>query len=184
MPGILGTLALRALLCAAVGWVGWRLIGPVALALTAPLLGISLAKPLLELAGALHHAIRARALADIEGRHYAFRGIHVRVLEDEGHQRWIRAADVRRIAGSQDSDHALHLAHGKGYRLAGQPVEGYFSETALLDHLARQATPAAARLRLWVERVVVWPAREQRRRLGLAEPLAAPAPEDGPRHPS
>lgn len=177
MPGILGTLALRGLLCAAVGWVGWRLIGPVALALTAPLLGIALAKPLLELAGALHHAVRARALADIEGRHYAFRGVHVRVIEDEGHQRWIRAADVRRIVGSQDSDHALQLAYGRGYRLAGQPAEGYFSETALLTHLTRQATPAAARLRLWVERVVVWPAREQRRRLGLAEP---PAPEDGP----
>jgi prophage antirepressor-like protein len=104
----------------------------------------------------------------------------VRVIEDEGHQRWIRAADVRRIAGSQDSDHALQLTYGTGYRLADQPPEGYFSETALLAHLARQADPAAARLRLWVERVVVWPAREQRRRLGLP----APTPEDGPQPPS
>ena len=175
MPRILGTLVLRALLCAAVGWVGWRAIGPVALALTAPLLGIALAKPLLELAGAMHHAIRARALADIEGRHYAYRGIHVGVIEDEGHQRWIRAADVRRIAGGTDSDHALQLTYGSGYRLAGQPAEPHFSETALLAHLARQADPAAARLRLWVERVVVWPAREQRRRLGLADPAAGTA---------
>jgi hypothetical protein len=181
MPGILGTLALRALLCAAVGWMGWYAIGPVALALTAPLVGIALAKPLLELAGALHHAVRARALADIEGRHYAFRGVHVRVIEDEGLQRWIRAADVRRIAGGTDSDHALQLTYGHGYRLAGRPAEPYFSEAALLAHLAHQADPAAARLRLWVERVVVWPAREQRRRLGLAEPAAAePAPENHP----
>lgn len=182
MPGILGTLALRALLCAAVGWVGWRLIGPVAL--TAPLVGIALAKPLLELAGALHHAVRARALAGIEGRHYTFRGIHVRVIEDEGQQRWIRAADVRRITGSQDSDHALQLTYGSGYRLAGQPAEGYFSETALLAHLARQADPAAARLRLWVDRVVVWPARAQRRQLGLPEPATPPAPHDEQHPPS
>jgi hypothetical protein len=176
---LLVTLALRSLLCAALGWLGWHFIGPGTIALTIPLFGIAAAKPLLELIGAAYGAVRARALADIEGQHYAYRGIPVRVVQDPQHRRWVRAADVRRIIGGTDSDSALKLTYGRGYRTTGRPAEPYFSESALLLHLSRQGSHAASgRLRLWVERVVVGPAREQRRRLGTEAGTSVASPAD------
>jgi hypothetical protein len=173
MLHILGTLAWRSLLCAALAWLGWRFIGLGTIALTIPLFAAATARPLLELAVAVPQALRARALADIEGRHYAFRGVHVRVIEDPDHRRWVRAADVRRITGGSDTDHALQLAYGRGLRVTGRPAEPYFSESALLLHLSRQGNAGAGRLRLWAERVVVGPARLQRQRLGLGTPAPA-----------
>jgi hypothetical protein len=41
------------------------------------------------------------------------------------------------------------------------------SEEALLAHLLKERAPEAVRLRVWVEREIVFPARRERERLGI-----------------
>jgi hypothetical protein len=160
-------IALRLALCAAVAWTAWRLSGLTALVTTAPLFGIALARPLLDLAGELRDHARARALQPAQGRHYAFHGQPVQVIEDIRHERWIRAADVRRILGHTASDGALALSYPAGWKSLGKPAQPHFSTTALLAHLAKESSPQALRLRHWVEREVSFPAQRIREQLGI-----------------
>ena len=164
-------IVLRLALCTAVAWTAWRCFGLTAMVTTAPLFGVALARPLLDLASDLRHHARARALDRVQGHHYAFRGIPVQVIEDLQHERWVRAADVRRILGHTASDGALALSYPQGWRQLGNPPQPHFSTAALIAHLAKETTPEALRLRHWVEREVAFPARRRRELLGIrAEP--------------
>lgn len=111
--------------------------------------------------------MRASVWADVEGRHFAFHGIAVQVLEDKDRQRWIRAADVRRCVGFTASDGALATTYPDGWRRMGRFGEPHFGEDALLAHLAKERSPRALRFRHWAEREVVFPARRLRERLGI-----------------
>jgi len=170
--------ALRVLLCGAVAWLGWRAFGWVGAVTTIPVWGIFLAGPLLEAAGEWRHRLRAAAWQPVQGRHYAFQGLHVQVLEDEWHRRWVRAADVRRIVGHAASDAALARTHRGGWRHFGQPPEPHFSDEALVAHLAKETSPKALKFRHWVERDIVFPARRQRERYGVRNPPEAGAGGD------
>ncbi|MEO8310823.1 MAG: hypothetical protein ABI520_06590 [Caldimonas sp.] len=170
MIGIVASIALRLAVCALVSWVVWRWFGLTAMVPTLPLFGILLARPLLELAGALRDGMKEVQLAAVEGRHYAFRGHRVQVLEDPDRRRWVRLADVRAIVGFTASDGALAITYRDGVRRLGKPAEPHVSEEALLTHLLKERAPEAARLRVWVEREIVFPARRERARLGIRAP--------------
>ncbi len=160
-------LAWRLAACAAAAWAVWRFSGLIAMLMLAPLAGLALARPLLDLAGDLRRLAHARIWRTLEGRHFAFRGIPVQVLEDAQHRRWVRAADVRRILGPTASDGAFALSYPDGWCVLGQPPQPHFSDAALLAHLAKQRSPEALRLRRWVEREIAYPARRVRERLGI-----------------
>ncbi len=161
------SIALRVAGCAVVTWIAWRVFGAAGLVFAAPLLGLAFARPLVELAAAGSRAIHRAHWRDVEGRHYAFRGRGVRVLEDAGGRRWIRLGDIRAIVGFTASDGALALAYPEGVRRIGRPVEPYIGEAALLAHLGKERGPDAIKLRAWVEREIVFPARRERERLGI-----------------
>jgi prophage antirepressor-like protein len=133
----------------------------------AGLYGIFLARPLLDLAGAIRQQMRHAHWRDLQGRHFSFHGRAVHVLEDENHQRWIRLADVRAIAGFTASDGALQLTYPNGWRICGRPASPHLSDEALLAHLAKERAPTATKLRRWVEREIVFPARRRRERHGV-----------------
>ncbi len=156
--------ALRLVLCAAVSYAVWRWLGLAMAMLTVPLYGIALAKPLLELASTLRHQTRALVWGADEGRHYAFHGTRVRVIEDDDHVRWVCAADVRKIVGFTASDGALALTYPDGWRRFGRPPQPYFSDSALLTHLRKENSAEALRLLHWVERTIAYPARHLRER--------------------
>jgi hypothetical protein len=139
---------------------------------TAPLYGVALARPLLDLASEVRHRTRAAVWKPLEGRHYAYRGIPVQVLEDDQHCRWVRVADVRRIVGFTASDGALALTYPSGWRVMGQPAQPHFRDDALIVHLSKERSAEALRLRHWAEREVAFPAKRLRERLGIR--LAAP----------
>jgi hypothetical protein len=170
---ILATIALRLAVCVAISWAAWRWLGPGSMVSTLVLFGILLARPLIELAGALRDGMKQVQLAAVEGRHYAFRGRAVQVLDDADRRRWVRLADVRAIVGFTASDGALAIAYPDGVRRLGRPAEPHVSEEALLAHLLKERAPEAVRLRLWVEREIVFPARRERERLGIRSPAAA-----------
>ena len=153
--------------CAAVSWLLWRFMGPAVAVVSAPLYGIALARPLLDLASELRHATRAAVWRPLEGRHFVYRGTPVQVLEDDDHRRWVRAADVRSVIGHTASNGALALTYPNGWRTMGQPAEPHFSDEALIAHLAKQSAPEALRFRHWAEREIAFPAQRRRERLGI-----------------
>jgi hypothetical protein len=173
MSGVLARIALRLTLCAAVSWLVWRFGGLAAMVGTVPLYGVLLARPLLDLASELRHHSRALVWRKLEGRHFAFKGIPVQVLEDDAYRRWVRAADVRRIVGFTASDGALALTYPNGWRRLGAPAQPHFSDEALLVHLAKETSPEALRFRHWVEREIAFPARRLRQRTGGEPPANA-----------
>ena len=163
-------IVLRFGLCAALAWGVWRIGGLVPMVCTAPLFGLALARPLIDLASDLKYQIRARVWKPLEGRHFVYRGTPVQVLEDADHRRWVRAADVRTIVGPTASNGALALTYPSGWRVMGEPAEPHFSDEALIAHLAKHSSPEALRLRHWVEREIAFPARRRRERLGIRLP--------------
>ena len=167
---IVTSIALRLAVCVLLSWAVWRWFGAAPMVTTLPLFGILLARPLLELASALRDGMKRVQLAAVEGRHYAFRGRRVQVLEDADRRRWVRLADVRAIVGFTASDGALAITYRDGVRRLGRPAEAHVSEEALLAHLLKERAPEAARLRVWVEREIVFPARRERERLGIRAP--------------
>jgi len=175
---IVATIALRLAL-----WVGssvavWRWFGLATMVPTLVLFGILLARPLLDLAGALRDGMKQVQLAAVEGRHYAFRGRAVQVLDDPDRRRWVRLADVRAIVGFTASDGALAISYPDGVRRLGRPAQPHISEEALLAHLLKERAPEAARLRVWVEREIVFPARREREQLGIRLPANKPDGDD------
>jgi len=164
---IVASIALRLACCALVSWGAWRLGGPGFLVGTLPLVGIALARPLVELASALRHEMNRAHWRDVEGRHYAFRGHPVSVLEDADRRRWVRLADIRAIAGFTASDGALAITYPNGVQRLGRPPQTHVSDEALLAHLQKERAPDAVRLCGWVEREIVFPARRERERLGI-----------------
>jgi hypothetical protein len=167
---ILVTIALRIAVCTAVSWAVWRSFGLSTMVPTLALFGIALARPLIDVAGALRDGMKQVQLAAVEGRHYAFRGRAVQVREDADRRRWVRLADVRAIVGFTASDGALAIAYPDGVRRLGRPAQSHIGEEALLAHLLKERAPEAARLRVWIEREIVFPARRERKRLGIRLP--------------
>lgn len=167
MSAVLLRIAWRLALCAGVSWLAVRAGGMGAFLGTLPLFGVALARPLIDLASELRHATRAAVWRRLEGRHFVYRGTPVQVLEDDDHQRWVRAADVRAIVGHTASNGALALSYPSGWRMLGRPAEPHFSDEALIAHLKKESTPEALRFRHWAEREIAFPAQRLRERLGV-----------------
>lgn len=163
----LTAILLRGGFCAALAWTLWRLNFGVGVLFIAGLAGLMLARPLMDLAIAVWQAMRRANWRELEGRHYAFKGRTVHVAEDADHQRWVRLADIRAIVGFTASDAALRVTYPAGWRLLGRPPLPHLSDEALLAHIAKERSPEAARLRLWIEREIVFPARRERERHGV-----------------
>ncbi|MEO8524507.1 MAG: hypothetical protein ABI460_07300 [Caldimonas sp.] len=167
MIEVLKTIAIRLALCAATSWALWRLGFDTGLLFMAGVVGIVLARPLMDLAIAIWHEMRRANWRELEGRHFVFKGRSVRVVEDADHQRWVRLADIRAIAGFTASDARLQVTYPGGWGMRGRPREPYLSDEALLAHIVKERSPEAARLRRRVEREIVFPARRQRERYGI-----------------
>lgn len=157
-------IAWRLTLCGTVSWFVWRVGGLVPMVATAPLYGVLLATPLLDLLGDLRHQTRVLAWRPLEGRHFVYRGTPVQVLEDDAQVRWVRAADVRAIVGFTASDGALALTYPDGWRVLGKPPQPHFSDEALLVHLRKENSPQAGHFMHWAERTITFPARRLRER--------------------
>lgn len=179
MRATLISIAWRIAFCCGVTYAAWRAGGPIPAVLSLPLVGVLLARPLIELAGDLFHGLKSAAYRGVEGRFYAFQGTPVQVIEDEMHRRWVRTSDVRRIVGPGASDAALARLYPDGWQTFGSPPRPHLSDEALLLHLDKGSTAVAGKFRLWVEREIAYPARQLRQRNGIqlsstAAPLTEP----------
>jgi len=155
------SLALRLAVCLLLSWGIGRLLGVFGLLISLPLWGRAFAPELLEMGSWAYRSLRGLALRDVSGRYYVFKGHSLRVLEDELEpRRWLLLDDLARALDEPISASALRLRHPEGLRQFGSQL--YLSDDAALAHLAERHSPRSARLRLWVEREVWFPARGRR----------------------
>lgn len=186
MGHILAVIVLRVLAGCAVAALFWYLLGAFGLAMSAPLFGALLARPLIELLAELRASTRALAYADVKGQYFEHRGMRLRVVEDERHHRWVGVAGVRRIMPGLPRDAVLRRQFPDGVR--DEPAAGgtVIHADALLAYLGRANEAESVKLRNWLEREVVRPAATIRARLGIHDPVptgtlptSAVLPKDG-----
>jgi hypothetical protein len=172
---LLVRLAISLSIAAAMVWIGWKLGGkPWALigaVLGAPVVGSSIARPVVEL---FHEGIgwlAEQPLKEWHGSYYEFNAIQVRVYEDQG-QLWFAAADVMRAANlPRIPDSVLGVSSGECRRIPGTRLMG-LSLAGLERMLAGRGLPESGRLLLWAQREVVAPWEKKRER--LARPPVTP----------
>jgi hypothetical protein len=152
----------RLALCALASYFAWRRWGPSGLAISAPIFGVALARPVIDLVAELSVTARQVALGDLEGRNFEFRGHRLNVAEhDDGH-RWISVRDVRKVLPSFPRDAVLRsqfpadMQHDEA--LKGERIRA----DALLTHLRKATETDAIKFRNWLERDVIFPAARAR----------------------
>jgi hypothetical protein len=143
-----GALRLVLLLAIAVAWIAWNV----------PSLGVKL------LDGVIHR-LRAYHWREAQGRHHAFAGVPLQV-EDDGRHVWLGGDGLKRVLASHDSDEVLAARHTGRWR---RHTDGQLllRVDAVVDVLAQgpgRLDPRTIRLRRYLEREVLFPAAERRRR--------------------
>lgn len=168
MVPLLLQIALRTAACALPTYAVWRFMGTIALVVCAPLFGVALARPILDLLAGLGAATKQAALAPLAGRHYEHHGTTIDIVEDESHRRWISLADARRVIATLPRDAVMQLQFPQACRADGGLR---ISAEALHAYLRKSTDPASIRFRNWLEREVIYPAEQVRRRLGIGDRL-------------
>jgi hypothetical protein len=164
MIRVLLLIVLRLALCACVIYPVWRWLGITSLVLMSPLLGVALAKPLIDLASEMRAFMRSHSFGEVEGRFYSYRGHWVHVIEDDEHMRWLRTEHLRRVVAGLPADGTLERVYPAGFSTHGRPPMRYLSDVALLDFLGKATAVETLKFRGWVEREVAFPAKRLRRR--------------------
>jgi hypothetical protein len=146
---------MRLVICVGVTWAGVTLLGLIGLALTAPIWGVMLAKPVLEFFPALGRVIHRHAFQEWEGKYYKYGLVHLRAYFD-GDDAWFNAEDVLSVLdktpGAWLSTRFTPEEYGvnPGRKDKGFSTAGVIKLTQISDH------PEAPKFRLWFERTVVF----------------------------
>jgi hypothetical protein len=170
MKALLAMPSVQIVLCSAVfGWGCWK-FGPAGAVITSPLLGAAIGRPLMNWLANVRHAARERTWLPVHGNHYVFKGVTVHVVEDDGMQRWVRMADVRKAVGNTATDRALAVTYTTRFMEKAEDGHAYARDDALIEHLGKSMDNATAlRMRTWVEREIAFAARRQRERAGIRD---------------
>lgn len=176
MDSLLLTIAVRIALCSALTWAVWSKFGLVGLVVCLPLFGGSLARPLIDLFATSAQGARKVALRKVEGRHYAFRGLAIDILDDIDHHRWLRVADLRKVIPGLPADRVLQTLYPEGVQVVQPSPAVRMRATELLDYLGKSTEPQSLKFRHWVEREVDYPSRRKRPRSAGSLPPDDPAP--------
>jgi len=156
-------------ICALATWIGWKL-GQRAWALTffvftIPVVGVAIAKPLVEFS---HEGISWLADAhsrEWHGAYYEFNGVQIRVYEDDD-RLWFTAADVLKACNIRAIAETLLASHPENCRSLGRHVCLDIGGVEKLFEDNRNAE--LGRLMVWAKREVITP--WERKRSGALVP--------------
>ncbi|MEP6504584.1 MAG: hypothetical protein ABJD97_14695 [Betaproteobacteria bacterium] len=148
---------------AAVMYGAFRLLGPVGLAYTAPVLGLAFAKPIVELLAAYPRLVTRFVLRKVDGRYFEYRGASLDIHIDERAICWISTADLRKIV-ALPADPVLRRLYPLQCRELGKPVEWRLGGEALIEFLGKSTETDMTKFSHWIDRNVVTPARNRRKR--------------------
>jgi hypothetical protein len=153
--------ALRLLGCCVVTYAAWLALGPQGIVWCAPLFGIALATPIFNAVTGAWAWLRALAYRDVEGRHYAFKGVSISVAEDDEGHLWLRLSDVRKVLPWLARDASLQQIFGAHFGSVQPDRATRVQAEAFLAYLARRTSPDAVPFMLWIERTVVYPSKRR-----------------------
>ena len=148
------SLFLRTVCWLAIAWIAAQRVGLIAFAVTAPLLGALLARPVIDFIAESHHAGKAAALAGVQGNWWMHRGHRIDIAEDADRRRWLLAADVRKVVrlprdevlGRQFGERTGTVEDAAGFRIRAD---------ALADYLRKSHDPVSLKFKAWLDREVL-----------------------------
>lgn len=151
-------------------WLGWGL--PLLGALAALFAVVALIAPRVGVRW-LEHAIylvRAHNWRSEQGRHHSFGGVALYV-QDDGRHVWLAADDLRRVLRSPEPDDVTAARHAGHWRRddRGALLLRVDAVVAYLAGAPGRMQPRTVKLRRYLEREVLFPAAERRRRTTQAD---------------
>lgn len=157
---ILNSLVMRLMLCVAISYLAWKYLGPVGLVSTAPVFGVAFAGPIMRLVAGVVRLLRARAMHDLQGRHFVHLGHTFLIDTDDAGHCWLDVQDLRR-AGVQLPADALLVVHFAAAELqTGAKGKGLLLRAdALLRSLQGSSSADTRRFSIWLDRMVITPAQ-------------------------
>src|SRR5262245_21967163 len=156
-------LAARIGLGCIVTWFLYHRSGASGLVFAAPLWGVLLAKPILQIVPALVRGARRTAWGAHEGDAIAFRTHRLRIRYVAGHP-WVVEEDLLAVLGETSSDAVRRRADPVHCAQLPDSALWGFSERGVVNYLLSSRHPDANKLRLLLERQVFLLARRKRER--------------------
>jgi hypothetical protein len=138
-------------------WLLWRVIGPyafIALLILSPVIGIALAKPLIELSHEGLSWLAAQPLERWEGNYYEFASAQIRIFEYRG-ELWFVAADVIKSTGIVANADSLLAVYSNGCETLERQT--CLTMPTLEKFLLANPGPESGRFLLWARREVIDP---------------------------
>jgi hypothetical protein len=153
---VLLRIAFRLALCLGVLYALWPTWGLFAVIVPfAPLLAISLARPILDLMEEMNLAGREFALKDMQGKHWMHRGMRLSIEEDGERMRWLLADDVRKLVPGLPRDEVLQRQFGDRTGVL-EEVEGFrIRGDALAEYLLKATDTSSLKFKIWLDRQVL-----------------------------
>ncbi len=150
------------------GWTFLKGWGPIKAALLVAFLFVGIAAGVwygLSKLGDLHAAVREKLGAHNAGVHHAFAGVALQVADDGRHV-WLDAPGLQRVLGLKEADDVT-AARTPGNWRRDDNGHIWLRVDAVIEYLTRMPArndPRVQKLRRYLERDVLYPAQERRRR--------------------
>ena len=148
------SLTMRLVICIGVAWAAEMVLGLIGLAITAPIWGVMLAKPIVEFFPALQRMGHRHALQEWEGRYYKYGGTHLRAYFD-GDDAWFDAKDVLSVLDKTPRGWLDTRFTPEEYGVNPGRSDKGFSTAGVIKLTRISEHPEAPKFRLWFERTVV-----------------------------
>jgi hypothetical protein len=144
------------------GWapLKWAVLAALGFALVAAALWYGLGK-----LGDLHAAARDKLGAAGDGNHHAFAGVTLQV-DDDGRHVWLAAPGLQRVLGLKETDDITAARTPGTWRRDDQGRTWLRVDAVVqyMTHMPGRNEPRHQKLRRYLERDVLFPAQERRRR--------------------
>ncbi|HUR87736.1 MAG TPA: hypothetical protein VMZ74_01490 [Ramlibacter sp.] len=149
------SILLRTAFCAVAVFYAFKVWGAFAIVFGAPLLGVLLARPIIDLIAEGHWAGKSAALESVQGKWWMYRGHRIDVAHDIANARWLLASDVRKVVRELPRDEVL----GKQFGERAGSVESFdgfrIRADALAEYLVKSHDASTVRFKVWLDRVVM-----------------------------
>jgi len=156
MTRILLRIAFRFVLCCMAAYALWLRMGTTGFAISAPIFGVALARPIIDLFAEFSVQVKHAAMADLEGRNFQFRGVRLDIADHDDGYRWISVRDVRKVLPAMPRDAVLRS------QFPNDVKEDRIRAEALLAYLGKATETESIKFRNWLQKDVVFPAAKGR----------------------
>ena len=143
----------RAAFASGVLWLVYRYLGPIPAILGIPILGVLLAKPIIEGGASWFNWARAQPYAKWQGNYYEFANVHIRFFE-LGNELWVVDADLLRVIGEKPSLMLGSLYDPHEYDAIPDTRLHGFSPEGAAKVLLGSKHQEAGRMHVWLKREV------------------------------